>query len=134
MLDGRSSGVCTCTYGRQAKHSMEASGEWMLSAQLQYLQHPAGGVSDRWQSTDEALTARLYMLEEQARPSVPSKFDEPLGATTLHATIGGSTMELLHEQIRQGDGGLSRITPHMSTRRLAAQDIPLSSDEEPGGD
>jgi len=74
------------------------------------------------------------MLEEQARPSVPSKSNEPLGATTLHAAIGGSTMELLHEQIGRGCGGLSRITPHMSPRRLAAQDAPLSSDEELGGD
>jgi hypothetical protein len=111
---------------------MEASGEWMLSAQL--IQYPTGGVSDRWQPTDEALTARLYMLEEQARPSVPSKSNEPLGATTLHAATGGSTMELLHEQIRRGWEGLSRITPHMSPRRLAAQDAPLSSDEELGSD
>lgn len=62
------------------------------------LLYPAGSVSVRWQSTDEALTARLYMLEEQARPSVPSLSDEPLGATTLHATIGGSTMEHLHSR------------------------------------
>jgi hypothetical protein len=54
------------------------------------------------QSTDEALAARFYVLEEQARPSVPSKPDEPLGATTLHATIGGSTMELLHRTSEEG--------------------------------
>jgi len=46
------------------------------------------------------------MLEEKARPSVPSNPDEPLGATTLHAAIGGSTMDLLHKQIGRGYGAV----------------------------
>jgi hypothetical protein len=98
---------CTHVYVRQTDQGSFRR----VDAQSRLLYcNPAGGVSVRWQSTDEALAARLYMLEEQARPSVPSKSNEPLGATTLHATIGGSTMELLHKQI--GRGWERAITNH----------------------
>jgi hypothetical protein len=98
---------CTHVYVRYGRQAKQASRFRRVDAQCPTLPVP-GWRRDRWQSTDEALAAELYMLEEQARPSVPSKSDEPLGATTLHAAIGGSTMGLLHEQIGRGYGGLSR--------------------------
>lgn len=62
---------------------------WMLSARPHTLAvHPRMRLS------------LLYMLEGQARSSVPSKSDEPLGATSLDAATGRSTMGLLHKQIR----------------------------------
>ena len=69
----------------------------MLSAQLQC--PGTGGVIA---GNPRMRLSLLYMLEEQARPSVPSNSDEPLGATTLHAAIGGSTMDLLHSRSDEG--------------------------------